>query len=109
MDTNKVRNLHCHGFFHLFKSSYVIRRKLTKDNSFGSAFRHINTRIVKTNSTFPLGQDMFSMIGSSKREEILVIDLKDAFHSLRSIILYLSSTSYLYQRMPMELNISQAI
>ena len=47
-----------------------------------------------------------------------VLDLKDAFHSLRlsenskkycGILLYFGSTSYLYQRMPMGLNISPSI
>ena len=47
-----------------------------------------------------------------------VLDLKDAFHSLRltessknycGILPYFGSASYLYQRMPMGLNISQAV
>ena len=47
-----------------------------------------------------------------------VLDLKDAFHSLRlteiskkycGILPYFGSTSYLYQRMPMGLNISPAV
>ena len=47
-----------------------------------------------------------------------VLDLKDAFHSLRlsdnskrycEILPYFGSTSYLYQRMPMGLNISPSI
>ena len=47
-----------------------------------------------------------------------VLDLKDAFHSLRltesskkycGILLYFGSTSYLYQRMPMELNVSPTV
>ena len=58
------------------------------------------------------------MLGSSKCEVLLVLDLKDAFHPLRvsenskkycGILLYFSSTSYLYQRMPMGLNISPSI
>ena len=49
---------------------------------------------------------------------MLVLDLKDAFHSLRltenskkfcGILPYFSSPSYLYQRMPMGLNISPPI
>ena len=47
-----------------------------------------------------------------------VLDLKDAFHSLRlleksqkycGILQYFGSTSYLYQRMPMGLNVSPPI
>ena len=49
---------------------------------------------------------------------MLVLDLKDAFHSLRlseksqkycSILPYFGSASYLYQRMPMGLNVSPPI
>ena len=55
------------------------------------------------------------MLGSSRFEVLSVLDLKDAFHSLRplenskricGILPYFGSTSYLYQRMPMGLNIS---
>ena len=54
------------------------------------------------------------MLGSSKCEVMSVLDLKDAFHSLRltenskkfcGILPYFGSPSYLYQRMPMGLNI----
>ena len=47
-----------------------------------------------------------------------VLDLKDAFHSLRltesskkywGILPYFGSASYLYQRMPMGLNISPVV
>ena len=58
---------------------------------------------------------MFTLLGGSKCEVLLVLDLKDAFHSLRlnenskkycGILPYFGSASYLYQRMPMVLNIS---
>ena len=58
------------------------------------------------------------MLGSSKCEVMSVLDLKDAFHSLSltesskkycGILPYFGSASYLYQRMPMELNISPAV
>ena len=58
------------------------------------------------------------MLGSSKCKVLSVLDLKDAFHSLWlsenskkycGILPYFSSTSYLYQRMPMGLNISPSI
>ena len=57
------------------------------------------------------------MLGSSKCEVMSVLDLKDAFHSLQlmenlkkfcGILPYFGSPSYLYQRMPMGLNISPA-
>ena len=81
-------------------------------------FRHLNVRIAKKNLTYPLFRDTFSVLGNSKCEVLSVLDLKDAFHSLRlsensrkycGILLYFGSSSYLYQRMPMGLNISPSI
>ena len=63
-------------------------------------------------------RDTFSVLGNSKCEVLLVLDLKDAFHSLRlsehvkkfcGILPYFGSASYIYQRMPMGLNISPSI
>ena len=61
---------------------------------------------------------MFTLLDSSKCEVLSVLDLKDAFHSLRltenskkycGILPYFGSTLYLYQRLPMGLNISPAV
>ena len=58
---------------------------------------------------------MFSVLGSPRCEVLSVLDLKDAFPSLRllehskrycGILPYFGSTSYLYERIPMGLNIS---
>ena len=58
------------------------------------------------------------MLGSSKCKVMSVLDLKDPLHSLQltenfrkfcSILPYFRSPSYLYQRMPMGLNISPPI
>ena len=79
-------------------------------------FRHLNVRIAKT--AYPLLKDTFSILGSSRCEILSVLDLKDAFHSLRlsenlkrycGILPYFSTTSYLYQRMPIGLNILPSI
>ena len=78
-------------------------------------FKHLNIRIPKNNLACPLLKDTFSVLGSSRCEVLSVLDLKDAFHSLNlsenskrycGILSYFSSASYLYQRMPMGLNIS---
>ena len=75
-------------------------------------------RISKNNLAYPLVRDTFSVLGSSKCKVLSVLDLKDAFHSLRlsenskrycGILPYYGSASYLYQRMPMGLNISPSI
>ena len=74
--------------------------------------------IVKNSLAYPLLKDTFLMLGSSNCEVTSVLDLKDTFHSLRltetskkfcGIIPYFGSSSYLYKRMPMGLNISPAI
>ena len=81
-------------------------------------FRHLNIRIAKNNLAYPLMKDMFTILGNSKCEVLSVLDLIDAFHSLRlsenskkycGILPYFGSASYLYQRMPMELNVSLPI
>ena len=93
----------------------LISRKLTKDKKVVTDFRHLNIRIAKNNSAYPLLKDISSVLGSSKCKVLSISHLKDAFHSLRSsensrkycsILPYFGSTSYLYQRMPMRLNMS---
>ena len=75
-------------------------------------------RIAKNNLAYPLLKDTFMLLGSSKCEVLSVLDLKDAFHSLRltdssnkycGILPYFGRASYLYQRMPMGLNIPPAV
>ena len=96
----------------------LISRKMTKDKRVVTNFRHLNMCISKNNLAYPLLKDTFLMLGGSKCEFMSVLDLKDAFHSLRlmenskkfcGILPYFGSPSYLYQRMPMGLNISPPI
>ena len=61
----------------------LISIKLTKDKRVVTDFRHLNVRIVKNNLAYPLLKDTFSVFGSSKCEVLSVLDLKDAFHSMR--------------------------
>ena len=81
-------------------------------------FRHLNMRIARNNLAYPLLRDTFALLGSSKCEVMSVLDLKDAFHSLQlseksqkycGVLPYFCSASYLYQRMPMGLNVSPPI
>ena len=96
----------------------LISRKLTKDKRVVTDFRHLNVRIAKNNLAYPLVRDMFSLLGNFKCKVLSVLDLKDAFHSWRlsenskkycGILPYFGSSYYLYQRMPMGLNISPSI
>ena len=106
------------GFSAYSNPVMLISRKLTKDKRVVTDFRHLNVRIAKNNLAYPIARDMFSVLGNSKCKVLSVLDLKDAFHSLRlsenskkywGIHPYFSSPSYLYQRMPMGLNISLSI
>ena len=61
----------------------LISRKHTQGKRVVTDFRHLNMRIAKNNLAYPLLKDTFSALGSSKCEVLSVLDLKDAFHSLR--------------------------
>ena len=106
------------GFSAYSNPVMLISRKLMQDKRVVTDFRHLNMRIAKNNLVYPLLKDTFTMLGSSKCEVMSVLHLKDAFHSLRlteiskkycGILPYFGSASYLYQRMPMGLNISPAV
>ena len=106
------------GFSAYSSPVMLISRKLMKYKRVVTNFRHLNMRIAKNYLAYPLVRDIFSVLGNSKCEVLSVLNLKDAFHSLRlsenskrycGILPYFSSPSYLYQRMPMELNISPSI
>ena len=106
------------GFLAYSSPLMLISRKLTSDKRVVTDFHHLNTRIAKNNLVYPLLRDTFSLLGSSKCEVMSVLDLKDAFHSLHlseksqkycGILPYFGSASYLYQRMPMGLNVSPPI
>ena len=106
------------GFSAYSSPVMLISRRMTSDKRVVTDFHHLNTRIAKNNLAYPLLRDTFSLLGSSKCEVMSVLDLKDAFHSLRlseksqkycGILPYFGSASYLYQRMPMGLNVSPPI
>ena len=106
------------GFSAYSSPVMLISRKVTQDKRVVTDFRHLNMPIAKNNLAYPLLKDTFTLLGSSRCEVLSVLDLKDAFHSLRltenskrycGILPYFGSASYLYQRMPMGLNISPAI
>ena len=106
------------GFSAYLSPVMLISQKLTSDKRVVTDFRHLNMRIAKNNLVYPLLRDTFALLGSSKCEVMSVLDLKDAFHSLQlseksqkycGILPYFGSALYLYQRMPMGLNVSPPI
>ena len=106
------------GFSAYSSPVMLISRKMTQDKRVATDSRHLNMHITKNNLAYPLLKDTFALLGSSRCEVMSVLDLKDAFYSLRltenskrycGILPYFGSASYLYQRMSMGLNISLAI
>ena len=98
------------GFLPYSSPVMLISRKVMQDKIVVTDFRHLNVRIAKNNLAYPLVRDIFSVLGNSNCEVLLVLDLKDAFHSLWlsedskrycCILPYFESASYLYQRMLM--------
>ena len=90
--------------FSLYSSPVtLISHKLKQDKRVVTDFRHLNVRIAKNNLAYPLVRDTFSVLGNSKCEVLLVLDLKDAFHLLKHLqyftlfqkcIIYLSKNAY---------------
>ena len=83
----------------------LISMKVTKDKRAKTDFRHLNIRIAKDNLAYTFLKGTFSVLGSSSSEVLSVLDLKDAFLSLRllknskrycGILPYFDSASYLY-------------
>ena len=83
-----------------------------------SDFRHLNTRLVTLHPSIPLVRDAIQILGASGCEVISVIDLRDAYHTLRlskksqkycGITPYYGSATYLYQRLGMGLSVSPAV
>ena len=106
------------GFSAYSSPVMLISQKMTLEKRVVIDFRHLNMRIAKDNLAYPLERDTFVLLESSKCEIMSVLDLKDAFHSLClseksqkycGKLPYFGSASYLYQRMPMELNVSPPI
>ena len=71
------------GFLTYCSPVMLISRKLTKDKRVVTDFRYLNVRIAKNSLAYPLVRDTSSVLGNSKCEVLSVLDLKDAFHSLR--------------------------
>ena len=91
------------GFSAYSSPVMLISRKVTKDKRTVTDFRHLNMWIAKNNLAYPLLKDTYTLLGSSKCEVLLVLGLKDAFHSPRlsenskkfcRIIPYFGSASY---------------
>ena len=81
-------------------------------------FRHLNSRLVTLQPSIPLVRDAIQILGASGCEVVSVLDLRDAYHTLRlakdsqkycGITPYYGSDTYLYQRLGMGLSVSPAV
>ena len=104
--------------FSLFKPSYASKPKGNPRQKGSDRFQTPKYEDSQKQSSLSIIKRQFALLGGSKCEVLLVLDLKDAFHSLRltesskkycGILPYFGSASYLYQRMPMGLNICPAV
>ena len=71
------------GFSAYSSPVMLISRKVTKDKRVVTDFRHLSMRIAKNNFAYPLLNVAFSVSGSPRCKVLSVLDLKDAFQSLR--------------------------
>ena len=71
------------GFSAYSSPVMLVSRKMIQDKRVITYFRHLNMRITKNNLVYPLLKDTFTLLGSSKCEVMSVLDLKDAFNSLK--------------------------
>ena len=81
-------------------------------------FRHLNKRFVRLNISFPLICECVQAIGASQCEVMSVVDLRDAYHTLRlalssqqytGITPYYGASMYIYKRLSMGLSVLPAI
>ena len=97
----------------------LIPRKITQVPRIVTDFRVLNSRIVKICSySVPLLKDILMALGMSGVEVMSLLDLKDAYHSLRlslnskkycAITPYYGSATYIYQRLGMGLSLSPQV
>ena len=71
------------GFSAYSSPVILISREGTQDKRVVTDFRHLNVQIAKNNLAYLLLKETFTVLGSSSCEVLSVLDLKDAFHSLR--------------------------
>ena len=95
----------------------ILRKKSDIPRVVGD-FRYLNKRLVKLNMTFPFVRECIQAIGASQCKVMSVINLQDAYHTLRlapssqqytGIAPYYDADTYHYLRMAMGLSISPAI
>ena len=63
------------GLSGYFTPVMLISRKMTQDKRVVTDFRHLNMCTAENNLAYPLLKDTFTLLGSSRCEVLLVLDL----------------------------------
>ena len=96
----------------------LIPRKQSSIPRIVTDFRYLNSRLKVLQCSLPLVRDAIQQLGAAESEVVSIIDLRDAFHTLRvkltaqqylGIRPYYGSPTYLYQRLGMGLSVSPSI
>ena len=91
MDRLKHLGFICKGLTGYSSPVVLVKRKTQHLYQVCSDFRILNENLVKINHAFPLVRDCIEQLGRKKYHYLSMIDLRDAFHTLR---LALSSQKY---------------
>ena len=95
----------------------LIKKPHSNDYRFVSDFRYLNTKVITAQQNYLSLQNVLAKLGKSQSRVVSVIDLKSAFHTLplsrrsqqyTGICPYPGSPMYMYQRLPMGMNLSPA-
>ena len=96
----------------------LVKRKNQNLYQVCSDFRILNEKLVKINHAFPLVRDCIEQLGRKKCHYLSMIDLRDAFHTLRLVLSskthciitpYYGSPTYHYLCMGMGISVSPQI
>jgi len=96
----------------------LITRKQGGVKRIVSDFRFLNSRLRLLQCSMPLIKDAIQTLGAVQAEVASIIDLRDAFHTLKlsersqmyvGITPYMGSPTYIYQRLPMGLSVSPSV
>ena len=108
------------GFSPYSSPVMLISHKLTQDKRVVTDFKHLNMRIAKNNLAYPLVTDTFLVLGNSKCEVLLVLDLKihfihydfqsrqrnfEVFYHIWKCLIYLLENAYGIKYIPIHLAI----
>ena len=118
MDRLKHLGTICKGLTGYSSPVVLVKQKNLNLYRVCSDFFILNEKLVKINHAFPLVRDCIEQLGRKKCHYLSMIDLRDAFHTLRlalslqkycGITPYYGSPTYHYLRMGMGMSVSPQI